>query len=227
MKNTLLDTLNGAARKLLLEHAVEKHFASGEILWSAGDASKGITLVLDGMVRIVRGKAGRQVVIHWGKPGETLGELPFFTGSTYPATAIATEPTRCLFLGERAVTRAIAADAELAFFFLRRLSKRVQALVEKVDQVSVDSVQTRLAQFIVARYHHAEALRKNGDCSRSGRFSLGMTQAALAEELGTVREVVVRALRAIRDAGAVQSDGGGRYRVVDLGVLEDLAKRDS
>ena len=223
----LIESLNPAGRKLLLEHAVEKHFATGEMLWSTGDTSKGIALVLGGKVRIVRGTGGRQVVIHWGEAGDTLGELPFFTGTSYPATAIAAEPTRCLFLDQRAVTRAMSADLELAFFFLRRLSHRVQALVEKVDHVSVDSVQTRLARFILDRYQHAEAMRKTGDRSRSDRFSLGMTQSDLAEELGTVREVVVRALRGIRELGAIESDGAGKYRVADLAILKELASAES
>jgi DNA-binding FadR family transcriptional regulator len=42
-----------------------------------------------------------------------------------------------------------------------------------------------------------------------------MTQAALAEELGTVREVAVRALRALRRAGLVEAAGRGRLRVIN------------
>ena len=70
-------------------------------------------------------------------------------------------------------------------------------------------------------------MRKTGERSRPGRFSLGMTQSALAEELGTVREVVVRALRGIRKLGAIESDGGGKYRVADLATLNELAAAES
>jgi DNA-binding transcriptional regulator YhcF (GntR family) len=45
----------------------------------------------------------------------------------------------------------------------------------------------------------------------------------LAEELGTVRELVVRALAQLRDAGLVASAGRGRYVVRDLAALTDLA----
>jgi GTP-sensing pleiotropic transcriptional regulator CodY len=50
-----------------------------------------------------------------------------------------------------------------------------------------------------------------------------MTQSALAEELGTVREVVVRSLRALRDTGAIESAGGGKYRVSNVVLLQQLA----
>jgi DNA-binding transcriptional regulator LsrR (DeoR family) len=41
-----------------------------------------------------------------------------------------------------------------------------------------------------------------------------MTQLRLAEELGTVREVVSRELRELVRAGIVESLGGGRYRLI-------------
>jgi CRP/FNR family transcriptional regulator len=181
--------------------------------------------VLEGKVRIVRGSGGRQTVIHSGEVGATLGEVPFFTGSPYPATAIAAEPTRCLFLTHAAVTRAIAADPALAIFFLRRLSQRVESLVERVDQNTASSVQERLARFILER-SQARVIpsRSSSAKTRRSTFSLGMTQTALAEELGTVREVVVRALRDLRQSGAIESVGDGKYRVSSLATLQQLAR---
>lgn len=224
-RNQLLEGLSTAAREALLEHSIERQFATDEILWSAGDRSEGITLVLEGRIRIVRGNGGRQLVIHSGEPGDTLGEVPFFTGSRYPATAIAGEPTRCLFLPEAAVRRAIAVDPALAFFFLKRLSQRIENLVERVDRLTVSSVQTRLAHFILQRYQaRIASQRAKSKTGKGAVFSLGMTQTALGEELGTVREVVVRALRALRQSGAIESVGDGKYRVVNTSILESLAE---
>jgi CRP-like cAMP-binding protein len=224
-RNQLFQGLNSAGRDALLEQSVERQFSTGEVLWSAGDRSEGITLVLEGRIRIVRGSGGRQLVIHSGDPGSTLGEVPFFTGGRYPATAIAAEPTRCLFLPEAAVRRAIAADPSLAFFFLKRLSHRIEALVERVDRITVSSVQTRLAHFILQRYQATVAsARSRPGSDKAPPFSLGMTQTALGEELGTVREVVVRALRGLRQSGAIERVGEGKYRVLDLSILEGLAE---
>jgi len=181
--------------------------------------------VLEGRIRIVRGSGGRQLVIHSGEPGATLGEVPFFTGGRYPATAIAAEPTRCLFLPEAAVRRAIAVDPALAFLFLKRLSHRVENLVEKVDRLTVNSVQARLAHFILQRYQATiNSPRSRAKSGKGAVFSLGMTQTALGEELGTVREVVVRALRALRQSGAIERVGDGKYRVVNASILQTLAQ---
>jgi len=224
-KNQLLEGLTQAGRDTLLKHSVEKRYSTGEPLWSAGDRSEGIALVLEGKVRIVRVSGARQMVVHSGGPGDTLGEVPFFTGACYPATAIATEPTRCLFLTHAAVTEAMRVDPKLAFIFLRRLSLRVQSLVERVDQNTVSSVQTRLARFILQRSQTAAAVAPaRSETGKRLAFSLGMTQTALAEELGTVREVVVRALRGLRLVGAIEGIGDGKYRVANLAILQQLAQ---
>jgi CRP/FNR family transcriptional regulator, cyclic AMP receptor protein len=221
----LLDVLTPAGREILLGQSIERRFGTGEILWSAGDRSEGIALVLEGRVRIVRGSGGRQMVIHSGEVGATLGEVPFFTDSVYPATAIAAEPTRCLFISHSAVTRAIAADPGLALFFLQRLSQRVESLVERVDHNTVSSVQKRLARFILERSQSpVVASRSSAGKAKRKTFSLGMTQTALAEEIGTVREVVVRELRELRQSGAIERVGDGKYRVSDLATLQDLAR---
>jgi|GEM_PF-808530 len=223
-KNQLLEILTPTGKNTLLKHSVERRFSTGELLWSEGDPSDGIALVLEGRVRIVRINAGRQMVIHSGEPGATLGEVPFFTGVCYPATAVAAEPTRCLFLTHAAVTEAMAADPQLALFFLKRLSLRVQSLVERVDQNTVSSVQTRLARFILQRAKNARsAARSRSETAKRFAFSLGMTQTALAEELGTVREVVVRALRGLRQEGAIERTGDGKYRVANTEILQNIA----
>jgi CRP/FNR family transcriptional regulator len=224
-KNQLLDVLTTAGRDILFKHSVERRFLTGELLWSEGDPSEGIALVLEGKVRVVRVSGGRQTVIHSGEAGATLGEVPFFTGDRYPATAVAAEPTRCLFLTQAAVAEAMAADPRLAIFFLRRLSLRVQSLVERVDHNTVNSVQTRLARFVLQRARDTRVTsRSRSRTNGSLNFSLGMTQTALAEELGTVREVVVRALRGLRTAGAIESAGSGKYRVADIAILERLSQ---
>jgi CRP/FNR family transcriptional regulator len=219
----LLDRLSPEGRAALLRQSVERQFATGAILWSAGDAAEGIALVLAGKVRLVRGSHGRQTVIHSDGPGATLGEVPFFTGAPYPATAIAAEPTRCLFMSRAAITQAMSADPAIALFFLRSLSERVQGLVEKIDQNTVRTVQSRLADFILQRWGAIRVAPTRSGARSTGTFSLGMTQSALAEELGTVREVVVRSLRALRDTGAIESAGGGKYRVSNVVLLQQLA----
>ena len=212
----LLDAVGEAGRKALLDRAVEKCYSAGQVLWNAGDSPAGLTLVLEGKVRILHSANGRQTAVHSGEAGATLGEVPFFLRSTYPASAVAAEPTRCLIISYAALDHALRVDSGLAFVLLERLSARVEEVVGRLAQLSGDSVKGRLSRFIIER------ASRRGPKNILAPFSLGMTQNELAIELGTVREVVVRSLRELRESRAIASLGSGRYRVESLETLQKM-----
>jgi CRP/FNR family transcriptional regulator len=209
----LMRNLNPAARRVLAEDGTVRRIKAGALLWSAGDVPLGLYVVIEGLVRVVRIVAGRQHVVHSEGPGGTLGDVPLFDGSTYPATAIAASAVTCAVFSREALQRAIAADPRLAFVLLARLAGRVRHVIERLDGAQARTVGQRLSRHLVGRFRLAG----------SAPFDLGGTQTALAEELGTVREVLVRELRALRDAGAIAPVGRGRWRVVDEGRLRHRA----
>jgi CRP/FNR family transcriptional regulator len=211
----LIGTLSLAARRVLATKATVRRYAAGAALWSAGDRVNSMAIVLEGRVRVVRGGRGRQHVLHSEGPGGTLGEVPLFTGGPAPATVLAVAPTRCLLLTREAIEAAIVAEPAVAWLLLGKLAERVRTLVERVDRLALDDATTRLANWLLAQ----------ADQTSSDVITLGMTQLSLAEELGTVREVMVRALRALRKAGLVTSAGRGRLRVTDRTGLQLLIAR--
>jgi CRP/FNR family transcriptional regulator len=202
----------------VLAAAPRGHYRRGQALWTAGAEARALAVVLTGRVRVVRAvaagrSAGRQYGVHAEGPGGTLGEVPFFAGGRYPATAVAAETTTCLLLDRATLARAVAADPELALRWLGRLAARVRRLIERLDEQTGRTVEQRLAALLLAR--HA--------ASAGAPFALAATQAEAAEEMGTVREVVVRTLRRFRDAGLVGSPARGRYVVRDGSALARLA----
>ncbi len=186
----------------LAGHALDITYDTNAVLFLAGSVPRGWYVILHGKVRVVRGRGPRQHVIHTELPGGTLGEVPLFAGGTYPATAIAAEPTRCALFTLPALRAAMAENETVSLMLLRRLALRTRGLVERLDDRSSRSVQARLIEFLLAR----------PVAGASRTISLGMTQQALAEELGTVREVVSRELRSLCQKGLIVSAGGGRYR---------------
>lgn len=203
--------LNPEARRALQHGAALRRFAAEEVLFTAGSSSRGLFVILEGSVRVLRVAADRQHVVHTEGPGGTLGEVPMFEGGPYPATAIAAEPTLCVVFTRDALRAAMTADASLAWTFLSRLSGRVRGLVQRLDGLAAHSVQARLAALILARAGSGTAV------------NLGGTQASVAEELGTVREVVVRALRELKATGAIATGGRGKLTVRDAALLRRLA----
>ena len=105
--------------------------------------------------------------------------------------------------------------AELAELLLHRLAARAREVIARLDRLAHQSVLRRLSHHLTLRALAARPARS--------AISLGMTQVELAEELGTVKEVIVRELRSLRRLQLIEPAGRGMYRVVDLRALRTLA----
>ena len=209
----LFVSLGNTTRARLAAGATLRSFKAGRTLFRAGDVASGWYVIVDGQVRVVRTRHGRQSVVHTEGPGGTLAEVPLFDDGPLPATAVAVVDSRCLYVPREALFAIMREDPDLALLFLRRLASRVRHVVERLDRLSTQSVMGRLCAMLLAR---AEA-------EPTKVFALGMTQAEAAEELGTVREVVVRGLAALRQEGVIGSAGGGRIVVHDVEALRRYA----
>jgi CRP/FNR family transcriptional regulator len=210
----LFADLAPATRAKLSAGSALRHFAAGATLFRAGDAVTGLYVVLSGRVRVVRSRDGRQSVVHTEEAGGTLAEVPLFAGGGLPATAIAEVDTRCLHIPKELLAQVMRHDPDVAQLFLRRLALRVRQVVDRLDRLSTQSVMGRLASLLLAR--------ANGAAGQP--FTLGMTQAAAAEELGTVREVLVRAIATLRREGLVDAAGRGRFVVRNVDALRRRAE---
>jgi CRP/FNR family transcriptional regulator len=209
-----LHPVSDPALRLIAAHAVDLRFPKGRVLFTAGETPDGLLLILEGRVRVVRGRGGRQQLVHEEVMGGTLGEVPVFSGGAYPATAIAAGRTRCACLPTSVLKDAIQADPELACAILRRMAQRTRALVDRLDRLGSQAVKGRLAAYLLSRQRFT-----NG----AGEVVLEGTQSQMAEELGTVREVLVRALREFRNEGLIESLGRRTWRILNVEALRTLA----
>lgn len=216
MANASLDRfgwIGEESRSALLRGGTVREYPPGAVLWTAGSRPRGLHFVLEGEVKIVRGGGNKRHVIHRARPGETIGEVPLFSEGRYPATAEAAAATTVLIVPAPVLRRAMEADPTLARRFLEGLADRVRDLVDRVDERSAVHVRGRIARRLLEGHERA-----------AGRwFRIGSSQADLAEELGTVREVVARVLAGLREDERIESDGRGRYRVRDPAGLEEIA----
>lgn len=195
---------------------IERRYPPGAVLYHAGERAGGLFIILAGRVRVARETNARSELLHVETAGGVLGEIPVFGDGPYPATASALDATACAYLEVAAVERLLNEDPAFARFALRRLAERARTLLRRIDELTATTITARVAGYVLSR-----ATSSLGD-----EFTLGMSQERLAAELGTAREVIVRALRALVAAGAVERSGRSRFVVRRLATLRAMASGD-
>lgn len=206
--------LPAADLRRVAAHAVVRTVRRGERIFEEGAPADGLFVVMEGRVRLVRvSRGGREQVLHSEGPGATLGEVPLLDGGGYVATAVATEPSRLLYLPREAVVDACRRHPDVALGIIRVLARRVRSFAGLVEQLSLKDLTARTAGLLLAESRAA------------GRttFELRATRDELAAALGTVRELVSRSLGRLRKAGLIRV-AGRRVTIVDERGLTELAE---
>jgi CRP/FNR family transcriptional regulator len=157
---------------------------------------------------------GREQVFHTEGPGATLGEGPLFDGGGYIASAVALEPSRVLFLPRADLLALCRQHPEVALALLEALARRMRRFAEIVSDLAFRPVTER-----VAHYLHRAA-------GRAAVLHLDLTRTQLAARLGTVRELVARALAQLERAGAIER-AGKRVVIRDRVRLAAIARGES
>ncbi len=210
----VLGDLSPRVARRVATASVIKRYPRRAVLFRAGDTPAALHFVLTGRVRVARRANRGSTVLHFEEAGGVLGEIPVFGGGSYPATASAVASVCCAVLSAAVVERLLAEEPEFTRFALRRIARRAHTLLERLEELTDYSVTARVAGYLSARF----------DVSQRHEVDLGMSQAALADRLGTAREVVVRSLRALCDDGVVHRVGRSRFAVVDARRLRELAR---
>jgi CRP-like cAMP-binding protein len=190
-------------------------FKRGGIVFEEGAEAAGLWVVLAGRVKVVRTSAsGREQVLHAEAAGATLAEVPVFDGGGYVATAIAMDNARLLFVPRCVVLEACRRHADVAMGVIAVLARRVRTFAGLIEDLALRDVTARVAGWLLA-----EARRTGGDT-----VEVSATREEIGARLGTVRELVSRALGRLRATGVI-TVRGRTVRVRDAARLAALAER--
>lgn len=188
--------------QILARRAVEKRLDRNEILFIEGDEAAGLFVIAEGSVRAFRtGADGREQVIHVERAVTTIAEVPVFDNGKYPSTVAAEENTKVYFLDAKEVRRLCLLHPEIALAATRLLATRLRRCAELVEIISLREVGQRLAHFLLR-----EASRNGKQTPEGTRFKQELTHNRLASRVGTVREVVTRALYRLQSQGLIVID---------------------
>jgi CRP/FNR family transcriptional regulator len=163
----------------------------GTVIYRKGDPCRVIGLFLAGEVRVfAEGAAGREITLYEVLPGETciLNASCILSPRGYPANATAVEDTEALMLPAEAFRALLLAHEAMRDFIFSLFSDRLTLVLELIEEVTFGRLESRLAEYLVAR---------------AGNDVLHTTHQAIANDLGTSREVVSRMLKDFERAGRV------------------------
>lgn len=202
----------------VLRIAVERKYARGEIIFSDGDTADGFYVVAEGKVKIFKMSFdGKEQILHIFGPGEPFGEVPVFSGKSFPAGAQAIAASRLIFFPRRAVVALITEKPSLALNMLAVLSMRLRQFTVQIEHLSLKEVPERLAAYLmyVAREQGAvDSVR------------LDISKGHLASLLGTIPETLSRIFAKMSGDGLIEVDGRD-IRLCDREGLAVLAGMDA
>jgi len=159
------------------------------VLFSENAACQGFPLVLEGEIKVSRHSSdGRSLELYRVGPGELclVSSASLFRAQSLSAHGNTTKPTRFLLIGPVLFQRWIDTPA-FRNDVLGLFAERMADLTALVDAVAFHKLDRRLAAALLGRGQQVH-----------------VTHQTLADELGTVREIITRLLRRFEREGWVR-----------------------
>ncbi len=201
-KTTLLSNLSQPELQLLATRTVRKLFSAGEWLFAEGEPCNGLHIVVRGKVRIFKTSVnGREQVLAVEGPGGSVAELPVFDGGPYPASVVALEETEIAFISRRDFQAFCIEHPEVALKVLAVVGARLRRLVGIIEELSFTTIRQRLASTLLKL-----AQTEGKKTARGVEFRLPGSHQELANQLGTVRELISRNLMRLQAEGLLEVD---------------------
>lgn len=185
--------LDHAALKLLAQSAVRRAYDAGQVILIEGEPCAGLYVVESGWLKAVKiGLDGREQVLQTLRDGEAFNALSVFTDAPNQATVSALEDSVVWLIQREVLLNLMDQHPALTRQVVTDLAGRVMHLIRMVEDLSLRSVEARLARLLLEQAEGGSVQRR--------RWA---TQAEMASRLGTVPDVVNRALRKLSEDGMI------------------------
>jgi CRP/FNR family transcriptional regulator len=181
----------------------------GAVLFSENALCQGFPLVLQGEIKVSRSSMdGRSLELYRVAPGELclVSSACLFRKQPLSARGVTTKASSLMLIPPDIFLRWLETPAfrdEVLGLFAARMAD----LTSLIDAVAFQKLDRRLAATLLGRGQH-----------------LTVTHQALADELGTVREIITRLLRRFEREGWV-SLGREQINITDESALSDFCHR--
>lgn len=185
-----LASLQLADAERLANELMVRAYQPRELVTVEGDPCRGFFQLLEGRARLFRtGPEGREQIMRLLHPGDTFGEVAVFDGGPSPATVETLEESKIVLVPTSVFRKLVDTHPAVAMDLLGHFARRLRSFTELVEQISLQTVQQRVARYIFL------AAREEGRETPEGILvPRTITLHDLAAVVGSVREVVSRTL---------------------------------
>ena len=188
----------------LAESARFQGYLQRQLLFSPGERTQGLYILVKGRVRIYRASLeGREQTLAVVVPYQTLGESALFRQhNLHGSYAVCQESSTVIILPVPHLSRLCQQFPALAASFLREFSRRIENLEQRLEDQALLSLEQRLARFLLERNE------------------TDLSVAEMASYLGVARESLSRALLRFSQDGLIKRSG----RRIAVSDSEGLAR---
>jgi CRP-like cAMP-binding protein len=191
--------IRGGLAAALRTHGAARTFPRGQALFTEGDLGERVFMIERGWVTLrTHGPHGEEMILALRGPGEVVGEMSAFDGAPRTATAVAVGEVRAIVAPGRTISDVLERDVAAANDFARILARRLRESDRQRLEYTVLDTLGRVSRRLLDL---AERFGKQSD--EGVKVELPLSQEELASWCGASRESTVKALRTLREIGAI------------------------
>jgi CRP/FNR family cyclic AMP-dependent transcriptional regulator len=200
---TTFGDLPPAVSQILDTITLTNHYPTGAVLFSEGEASRGIYFVQRGRIKLsVCASDGRTLILRIVESGEALGVASAIGSREYEATAEAQEPCEVSFLRNSDLVRMMRSHGEFALWITQHLSHDYNSTCREIRTLMLSgSASEKLARLLV------DQLDRRAEAKSPTRMKLTLTHEEIGQMIGTSRETVTRLFAGFKKQKLIEQEG--------------------
>lgn len=126
------------------------YFAEGKFIFREGLPVNGVYYLIDGAAKIVKTDAhGEEKILTLAKTGDCLGLGSLIDSTHFTASAIAIVNSTCHFIPKLNILQKMETDPSINIKIMSALCKEIDAIEEKITQITHDNVVKRVAELLL------------------------------------------------------------------------------
>ncbi len=191
------------------KNALKRNFQAEQIVVMEGENNGGLYVVESGWLKVSKmSMSGREQVLNFLGPGDVFNAIAVFTDHPNQASVIALEDSTVWWIDQNTITTLIQTHPALAKQVIADLASRILHLIGLVEDLSLRTIESRLARILLQSMENSQVTRQKW-----------ATQNEMAARLGTVPDVLNRALRKFVDEGIIDLKRH-QIRILDIDALK-------